>query len=272
MYNLFSYFRGTDQTADVPNNNSPQSGNKPSAPPQRLESQYRGICQLANGRADVDFATGAKNPQVFLNNRSNAEWVHLENYETLLTGKFTIISNNNESNAIVDWLVIADRSLHTTRKPIVLGEPEIKIQVTEETEPKMKKPVITEAQKNLLQEMLRKVNTKTIEHKVTIDEPKTKKKEKTEFQKELKKKRNVIMRKISIKEKEYIQEETTQEEKEVQPEEKEIQPEEKEEEKSLIEEDTSVQEEPIQEEKKKRKNKTLNISMNRRKIRTKENK
>ena len=82
---------------------------------------YRGTVQLVKGKIniDIDSITGMtdtafskliKNPQIHLTNRSNPEWIHLDNYEALATGKFTIISNNNESNAIVDWLVIAERN------------------------------------------------------------------------------------------------------------------------------------------------------------------
>ena len=57
----------------------------------------------------------------------------------------------------------------------------------------------TNTQRSLLQEILQRTSIKAIENKPIIDEPKIKKKEKTEFQKELKKKRNVVLRKISIK-------------------------------------------------------------------------
>lgn len=205
MFNtIYTYLYKTDESTNIPDTISPQSGSKPGVPAPRLESQYRGISQLVNGRVDVEFATVAKNPQVFLNNSSNWDLIRIENRNTLLTGKFTVVSNNNASDAIVDWLVITERNLPRTQRsptPVDGGSVEIP------NVPKMQKPIVTNTQRDLLTELLQKINTKTIENK-PIEEPqekKLKKRQKTDFEKELQKKKNVIMRKISIKE--IVQEE-----------------------------------------------------------------
>ena len=89
------------------------------APKPRL--MYEGTIQLINGKVDVDIDATANmtdgtfeklttNARIHLTNTSNWDMVKIENRDVLLTGKFTIISNNIESNAIVDWLVIADRN------------------------------------------------------------------------------------------------------------------------------------------------------------------
>ena len=81
---------------------------------------YKGTVQLVNGKADVDlditsnmtattFSKLTKNSQVYLTNRTNPDWVKVEDYNTLSTGKFVIVSNDSESNATIDWLVIAER-------------------------------------------------------------------------------------------------------------------------------------------------------------------
>lgn len=81
---------------------------------------YNGTVQLTNGRADIniDITSGmtdttfeylTKNALVYLTNGSNWDLIKVENVDVLPTGKFTIISNNTESNAIVNWLVIAER-------------------------------------------------------------------------------------------------------------------------------------------------------------------
>ena len=81
---------------------------------------YRGSVQLINGKACVDidlaskmvdttFSKLVKNIQVYLTNRSNWDLIKVEDYDALPSGKFTIISNNEQSNAIIDWLVIAER-------------------------------------------------------------------------------------------------------------------------------------------------------------------
>lgn len=81
---------------------------------------YRGQVKLINGKAGVDIDTSskmtdttfsklAKNIQVHLTNRDNWDLVKVQNYDTLQSGKFTIISNNEQSNATIDWLIIAER-------------------------------------------------------------------------------------------------------------------------------------------------------------------
>jgi hypothetical protein len=83
---------------------------------------YRGKIQLVDGKADVDidlssrmvdttFSKLTKNIQVYLTNRNNWDLVKVQDYETLPSGKFTIISNNDQSNATIDWLVIAERNM-----------------------------------------------------------------------------------------------------------------------------------------------------------------
>lgn len=85
---------------------------------------YRGTVQLINGRADVNidgasnmtegtFSQLTKNVDAYLTNKTKNSWdlVKIEDHDILSTGKFTIISNNNLSNAIVSWLVIAERKL-----------------------------------------------------------------------------------------------------------------------------------------------------------------
>jgi hypothetical protein len=181
IYNYFS------KPEDAPM----QKDTKTGPPIQRLETQYRGVCQLVNGRADIEFAGAVKNAQVFLQNTSNWDLVRIEDRNTLITGKFTIISNNNESTASVDWLAITDRTLNTRPQRPVAQE-EIK-------EIKKQKPAVSAAQKDLLTELLQRVNTKAIENR-SVEEPQPKKKEETDFQKELKKKRKVIMRKITVEE------------------------------------------------------------------------
>ena len=88
----------------------------------RPDLMYRGTVRLVNGRAEVDvdssskmtdttFANLTKNVQAYITVRSNPNknLIEIENYDVLSTGKFAIISDNNESNATVDWLVIAER-------------------------------------------------------------------------------------------------------------------------------------------------------------------
>ena len=85
----------------------------------RADLHYRGKVQLVNGRADVDideasnmtsttFSKLTHNAQVFLTSRSR-DPVEIEDYDTLPSGKFTIISSDNQSTTVVDWLVIAER-------------------------------------------------------------------------------------------------------------------------------------------------------------------
>ena len=86
----------------------------------RADLMYRGTVQLVNGRANVDidatskmtngtFMALAKNVEAYLTNKLNWDLVRVENHELLSTGKFTIISNNIESNTLVNWLIIAER-------------------------------------------------------------------------------------------------------------------------------------------------------------------
>ena len=88
----------------------------------RADLMYRGTVQLVNGKADVDidasskmtnttFSALAKNVDAYFTNNSNWDLVKVENRGLLSTGKFTIISNNLKSNAIINWLVIAERKL-----------------------------------------------------------------------------------------------------------------------------------------------------------------
>ena len=83
---------------------------------------YRGLANLIDGKADIDidltskmtsttFSKLSKDPQVFLTNRSNREWICVEDYDQVSTGKFTILSENSESTAKIDWLVIAERDM-----------------------------------------------------------------------------------------------------------------------------------------------------------------
>ena len=83
---------------------------------------YQGTTQLVNGKFEVDidaasnmtattFAKLIKNAQVYLTNKTNWDLIKVEDYGVLPSGKFTIISNNLTSNAIVDWLVVAERNI-----------------------------------------------------------------------------------------------------------------------------------------------------------------
>lgn len=81
---------------------------------------YRGQVQLINGRAEVDidvtagmtdttFSKLTKNHQVYLTNKTKNNWDLVKVDDMLSTGKFVIVSNNDKSDAIVDWLLIAER-------------------------------------------------------------------------------------------------------------------------------------------------------------------
>jgi hypothetical protein len=180
--NIYSYFSRTEDTTkpvqeEVKSDLSTQYNSVP-------QQQYRGICKLINGKAEIEFSTEVKNPQVFLTNSSNWDLVRVENRETLTNGKFTIISNNLTSNAIVDWLVITDKTL----KKI---EPEpVKVE-----EVKVEKSAVNNVQSDLLRELLQKMNTKTLENKPLPEIPEKKKKEKSKFEKDLQERKNIIMNK-----------------------------------------------------------------------------
>jgi len=86
----------------------------------RADLVYRGNVKLNNGISKVDidmssnmtsgtFAALSKNPQIWLSNRTNWDLVKIENFETLSTGIFTIISNDDKSDSVIDWLVISER-------------------------------------------------------------------------------------------------------------------------------------------------------------------
>ena len=117
----------------------------------------RGTVQLVNGRADVDidaslkmtnmtFANLTKNAEAYLTNKITWDLVKVENHELLSTGKFTIISNNVESNTIVNWLVIAERKsedeiLIEVDKPRIIPEIHINnIEINKDLFDKIKNP------------------------------------------------------------------------------------------------------------------------------------
>ena len=83
---------------------------------------YRGQVTLVYGKAEVDidtifgmtpgtFSKLTKNHQAHLTNTTKNNWdqVKIEDYDVLPTGKFYIISNKDESNVVVDWLIITER-------------------------------------------------------------------------------------------------------------------------------------------------------------------
>lgn len=93
-----------------------------SAEGPRPDLVYRGLTNLIDGKADIDidlaskmtaltFSKITKDPQVFLTNRSSSDWVRVDDYDTVHTGKFTIISENQKSTAKIDWLVVAERDM-----------------------------------------------------------------------------------------------------------------------------------------------------------------
>lgn len=55
------------------------------------------------------FSKLTTSPQVYITNRTTWDLIKIDNYDVLSSGKFTIISNNIQSNPVVDWLVIAER-------------------------------------------------------------------------------------------------------------------------------------------------------------------
>ena len=81
---------------------------------------YRGLVTLTNGQAEVNidesskmsqgtFSALVENPQIYLSNTTNWDLVKVLDKSTLITGKFIIVSNNNQSTAEIDWFVIAKR-------------------------------------------------------------------------------------------------------------------------------------------------------------------
>ena len=188
---LFSYLSKTEAvpTVTVPaavNYVTPKTG-----------VQYRGSCQLINGRAEIDMGQIMQNPaniQIFYNNITNWDLIRIEDKNTLTTGKFVIISQNLESIATVDWLVIFERS-------VVVSIPEIKI-----IEPEEKKAMPMSA---LHMELVQRLNRRALENKVSDPIPafdtsvksKSKKKEKTDFRKELLVKKQAIMNKRKLERK-----------------------------------------------------------------------
>lgn len=86
----------------------------------RADLIYRGTVQLINGKGQVDidkasnmtsgtFTSLSQNPQASLNNRTNWDLIKIENHDDISSGVFSIISKNTKSNAIIDWIVIAER-------------------------------------------------------------------------------------------------------------------------------------------------------------------
>lgn len=84
---------------------------------------YRGTSQLVNGQVHIDidlasnmttgtFSKLTRNHQVFLTNKTNWDLVKVEDYSILPFGIFTIISNNPESTAVIDWMVVAERIMN----------------------------------------------------------------------------------------------------------------------------------------------------------------
>ena len=83
---------------------------------------YKGKVQLNKGTAqvDIDLATNmhsgtfsalAEDSQVYLTNNVNFDLVRTKDLSTVSSGKFEIISNNVDSSATIDWLVISRRKL-----------------------------------------------------------------------------------------------------------------------------------------------------------------
>jgi hypothetical protein len=81
---------------------------------------YRGTTQLVNGQVHINidlvsnmtqgtFSKLTRNHQVFLTNKTNWDLIKVEDYNVLPTGIFTIISNNLDSAAVIDWMVVAER-------------------------------------------------------------------------------------------------------------------------------------------------------------------
>lgn len=86
----------------------------------RADLIYRGRVQLQNGRAEIDIDTASNitpgtfaaltiDPHVHITNDVNFDLIRVENQGTVPTGKFSIVSNNPQSNAVVVWLVVAKR-------------------------------------------------------------------------------------------------------------------------------------------------------------------
>ena len=98
---------------------------------------YRGNVTLVNGEADIDidlsnnmsdgtFQALSKDPHVYLTNKSDWDLVKVNNYDEISTGKFKIISNNQSSNASIDWMVIATRkNVDLNLETEIMPEPEI---------------------------------------------------------------------------------------------------------------------------------------------------
>jgi hypothetical protein len=147
--------------------------------------QYRGSCQLIKGRSEINMGQIMSNPaniQIFYNNITNWDLIRIEDKNTLSSGKFVIISQNLESSAIVDWLVIIERG-----SPIEIPKNKV------EEEVKKERPMT-----DLHKELLQRLNRRALDNKPIDLEIKPKKKEKTNFRKELLIKKQVIMNKRKL--------------------------------------------------------------------------
>lgn len=143
--------------------------------------QYRGSCQLVKGRCEVEInqmITDPTNIQTFCNNITNYDLVKIENKNTIQNGKFVIVSQNVESNAFVDFLIIME-------KGIPIPTP------VKEEPPKPALPI-----SDLHRELLQRISIRPIKNE--IEPIVVKKKEKTDFRKELVSKKNAIMNKRKL--------------------------------------------------------------------------